>query len=453
MKRLFPFLLAALLAAAPAFARDFSSRIISPTNAFCRAPAGDVDFVVWEQHSLDNGTVSGSDIVLWTPSAGVSNLTALMPELIGLAQAPAVSGRSIAFTASFPPTAPSGPEFKLAFPELSPEMAAMQDEYPTLFGKPAPVAETTPAPEDAETEAAPGEPETSQPRVAAGANWRSGKGSGTSIALWENGAFTRITPANVGCHLPVVSDSAVVALCTRGWPYGYELLAWDRASSTLSQLTTNFFYVQSPRLSGSKLVYQSWDGNDNEIFLLDLASGELTQITDNTFDDSDPDIDGDTVAWVAHPVTTGEIFAWTDGVMRKLSQNSIENACPRVWNGRVVWQGVPSDGDTFDIFYNDGSRTVKLTSNIWDDRNPVIGHGIVAWESYVDLADAEIMALDLSDNIPVQLSSDFYADHSPVICGEAVVWQTDTGEASYIQLATPTSPRAEPKTGDAPAAE
>lgn len=447
MKRLFPVLPALLLLAAAAVARDFSSRIISPTNAFCRAPAGDVDFVVWQQHSLDNGHVGGSDIVLWTPSSGVSNLTAALPELIGHAQSPVVSGHAIAFTASFPPGAPTGPEFKLASPELSPEMSAMQDEYPTLFGKAAHADEAALAPEDAET--APDAPSASQPRVAVGHNWRAGKGTGTSIALWENGAIVRLTPPNVGCHLPVLSDSAVVALCSRGWPYGYDLIAWDRASASLSQLTTNFFYVQSPRISGSKLVYQAWDGNDNEIFLLDLASGELVQITDNTFDDSDPDIDGGTVVWVAHPVTTGEIFAWADGAMRKLSQNSTDNAFPRVWDGRVVWQGIPSDGDTYDIFYNDGSRTVKLTSNIWDDRNPVIGHGIVAWESFVDLADDEIMALDLSDNIPVQISSDFYSDHSPVICGEAVAWQTDTGESSFIQLATPSSPRAETK----PAAE
>jgi hypothetical protein len=449
MKRLLPALFALLLAAA-AQAREFSSQIISSTNALCRAPVGDADFVVWQQFAVDNGLVLGSDIVLWTPSAGVSNLTASATEIAGRSKTPAVCGQSVAFTALYSKDAAQGPDFTLEMPDLTPEMKAMEDEYPTLFGKPAPPAATVqemaeegePAPENPEETPDPAK----APRVAPGENWRAARGDGTSIALWQNGVITRLTPDTYTFQLPVLSDNAVAAICPRGWPYGYELVAVDRANpARLMQLTTNFFYVQSPRIHGTKLVYQAWDGNDNEIFLADLSTGEITQITDNTFDDTEPDVWEDTIVWTAHPVTSGEIFAWRSGSIRKVSQSSVDNSRPAVWDGHVVWQGMASDGDNFDIFYNDGSRTVKLTSNVWDDLNPVIRNGVVAWESSVDLGDPEIMALDLSDKIPVQLSDSAFNDHSPAICGECVAWQTDTGETSYIQLATPTSPRAEPK--------
>lgn len=461
MKRLLPSLFALfLLAAALAPAREFSSQIISATNAFCRSPAGDADFVVWEQFNPDNGILHGSDLVLWTPSAGLSNLTSSATEIAGRAKHPAVWGRSVAFTALYSKDAAPGPDFTLELPELTPEMKAMEEDYPTLFGKPAPPAVTEqemteegePAPENPEEN--PENPESAKaPRVAPGENWRAGGGDGTSVALWHDGVITRLTSDNHTFQLPVLSDTTVAALCPRGWPYGYELVAIDRASSRVTQLTTNFFYVQNPRIHGSKLVYQAWDGNDNEIYLADLDAGEITQITDNTFDDTEPDVWDGTIVWTAHPVTSGEIFAWKDGSIRKISSSSVDNTRPSVWNGHIVWQGMAADGDNFDIFYNDGSRSVKLTSNVWDDLNPVIRNGVIAWESCVDLGDPEIMALDLADKIPVQLSDSGFNDHSPVVCGESVAWQTDTGEASYIQLATPTSPRPEPKADDAPAAE
>ncbi len=445
------FVLPAFFAASLASAREFSSRIISPTNALCRMPAGDADFVAWQQYTPDEGSFHGADIVVWSSSGGVSNLTDSMPEIAGRTQTPAVCGRSVAFIARYSPDAPPGPDFSLAFPPLSPEMKAMEDDYPTLFGKPAPIQIAFPdeeaSPDNPEEVAAPPDDanDAQSGRVAPGSNRRAAKGSGASLALWQNGNITRLTPDTHDFQQPVLSDSAVVALCPRGWPYGYELVSIDRASSRISQLTTNFFYVQHPRLHGSKLVYQCWDGNDDEIYLADLDAGTVVQITDNTFDDIEPDVWDDLIAWTAHPLTTSEIFVWQNGSIRKISQNSVANSRPSVWNGHVVWQGMASDATDFDIFYNDGSRTVKLTSNIWDDLNPRIRNGIIAWESFVDLGDSEVMALDIGDKIPVQLSNSNHNDHSPVVCGESVVWQTDTGETSYIQLATPTSPRAEPK--------
>jgi len=85
-----------------------------------------------------------------------------------------------------------------------------------------------------------------------------------------------------------------------------------------------------------------------------------------------------------------------------------------------------------------------LTSNTWDDMAPKIRDGLIAWMSYVDNWDAEIMALDLGDNVSVQLSNNEFEDSFPQTVSEKIVWQTIGIEGASIQLAEPKAPRATP---------
>ena len=257
---------------------------------------------------------------------------------------------------------------------------------------------------------------------------------GASLVRWNGSEFERLTPKGVEMFSPSAGEGGVAALASRIWPYGYDLLVWSEEKG-LAQLTTNYFYVQGPRVQGGKAVWQEWDGNDYEIWMYDFATGEKQQLTNNTFDDTEPDLWGGVAVWVAYPVATGEIFMWQDGVMKKISDQSSENAHPRTWDGRAVWQGLDEDGRQSEVYYYDGKKTIKLTSNIWDDIAPVIGDGLVAWISYVDMGDAEVMVLDLGDNIPVQLTNDGEEDRALCVGGGRVLWQTDTGKASYLRMA------------------
>ena len=90
-----------------------------------------------------------------------------------------------------------------------------------------------------------------------------------------------------------------------------------------------------------------------------------------------------------------------------------------------------------EIYYFNGRRTIKLTSNTWDDLAPQIRDGLITWMSYVDNWDSEIMAFDLSDNIAVQLTNNEFEDSYPQTAGGKIVWQTIGAEGSFIQMAVP----------------
>ena len=434
------FVLSALAAAFSARGREFTVEILSDTNAICRWPAvSDTGVAAWVQYAgiQDKSDFTRSDLYVRRPGAEPVNLTFDHAEFTGRVEFPVLVGDSVYFLGWFAPDAPEAPPFTFAAPPMTDEMQAMENEYPALFfnadnnrvAAPGGDGGGEAAPADGEGAGEGGEGETPPNR-----DLQSFRGA--SLVRWDGANFERLSPTGVSAYAPAAGTGGAAFQAARHWPYGYAVLAWTPAGG-LRQVTTNYFYALDARINGNDLVFQCWDGNDYEIFLHDLETGETRQLTNNTFDDVAPDVWDGQVVWVAYPVTTSEIFLWKDGVIKKISSGSTENAAPSIWNGHIVWQGVADDGKELDIFYFNGERTIKLTSNVWDDLGPVIRDNLVAWVSYVDMGDAEIMALDLRDNVPVQLTTDGEEDHSVSIGGERIVWQTDLGMASYVRMAVP----------------
>lgn len=429
--------LAALLAGTAA-GRDFDVKALTATNAVCRSPSlSETGLAAWVQYSGMGGDAPDvrSDLWVCEPGGEPRNLTGGEIGFAGRVEYPSAQGGDVFFLAWYSDEAVAGPEFSLAAPEKSDEMKAMENEYPSLFGGTvSEMAKAAPEGEGEEGEE-PAEGAEVEPEGRGREMRRNPAGQkGGSIALWTGGRVKRLTPEGYAFCDPAAGEGGAAFLCARRWPYGYEVVAW-RPEVGLTQLTTNYFYAQHVRVQGNQVVWQEWDGNDYEIWLHDFESGETRQLTNNTFDDVEPDVWGGQVAWVAHPLTTGEIFLWCDGEIKKISEGSTENEAPCIWEGRAVWQGVGDDGNQTEIYYYDGRRTIKLTSNIWDDREPVLRDNLVAWISHVDLGDSEVMALDLRDNIPVQLTNDGEEDGGVCVGGGRVLWQTDFGTASYLRVA------------------
>jgi beta propeller repeat protein len=432
------------LAAGAASGREFDVKPLTATDVRCRAPSvSETGLAAWVQYTGLEGETEAVRADLWVcaPGGEPQNLTGDEARFSGRIEQPVASGDGVCFLGWFAEDAEQGPEFALAAPDLTDEMKAMEDEYPSLFdgaiAMKSPVAKAEGEGEEG------GEGEGESPKAEGEGEGEGDEGqmrrnpaaqSGGSVAYWRDGRFERLTPGGFAFYAPVAGDGAAAFLCARRWPYGYDLVGWSQERG-LVQLTTNYFYVQHPRMQGKRVVWQEWDGNDYEIFMHDFESGETQQLTNNTFDDVEPEVWGDQVVWVAFPLTTGEIFLWKEGEIKKINDATTENASPSIWEGRVVWQGMGDDGKQTEIYYFDGKRTIKLTSNIWDDRDPVIRDNIVAWISHVDLGDSEVMALDLRDNIPVQLTNDGEEDSCVGVGGERVVWQTDVGTASYLRMA------------------
>jgi hypothetical protein len=439
VKNLFRCLLALAACVAAASGRDFTVSTISATNGQARLPAiSPTGLVAWQQSASEpdgEGRVH-VDICTWKDGT-LANRTADNPLVAGHSYRPRVFGDSVVFSAVVPPDDQSGIPFRLSVPDKTEAMAALEEDYPSLFG---PVAPENAPEGPSEAPSADGETDGGD-EPGRGKGGVSATGRTPDVILCQpDGTIRRITAGNTEYTFPVGSDSALAFLCARTWPYGYDLVAWKTGAGELTQITTNYFYVQNPCIHGHELVFQAWDGHDYEIYLHDFDTGETRAITQNNFDDTDPVIWDGIIAWVAYPTVNAEIFLCEDGAISKISTGSTENASPSIWDGRVVWQGVDDDGDT-EIYYYHNRRTVKLTSNTWDDVAPCIADGMVAWSSYIDNWDAEAVVLDLSDNILFRLTDNAYEDINVQTAGEKVVWQTLAPEGAYVSIATPVSPR------------
>ena len=438
-------LLAASLLAASASARDFTLSVLSSNGIArnpCISPSG---FVAWQHFSEDayESVSAPADVMLWKDGA-VKNVTADDSRLAGRARRLSVGPNSLVFLAPALPE-PGGRDLSLAVPEKSSSMLDLEQEYPSLFELAPPASASQPAPDSPAspepTATPPADPSSEEAFKTA---TRKAGGDVDDVYWYDVSSenLERVTPGTLEFISPVVCDSGVAALAARRWPYGYEMVTWKAGAETLSQITTNYFYVLNPFAHGHELVFQAWDGYDYEIFLYDFDSNELRQITQNTFDDLSPVVCDGQIAWVACPTVETEIFLFREGSILKISSESTANDHPSIWNGRVVWQGLDEDGD-LEIYYFDGRRTIKLTANAWDDIAPKIADGLIAWSAYVNNWDAEAMALDLSDNLAVQLTDNDYEDTGVQTAGESVVWQTITPEGARIQLARPSAPRSD----------
>ena len=447
-----------LLAVGHVGAREFSVRALTDEKGNARNPdISQTGLIAWQAHSPDpDGTVGAvrSDIFVLHPGErDARNITLEDDRINGRCERPIVFDDSVAFLAWFKKDITStGYPFELSIPPKNEEMKKLEDDYPELFDPPIPTLQPDEEDEQAAAPTNTVDAATLEAEVDANATtnglapqrqmWR-GSGQAGDLALYRVGnPIERITPGNRHYNSPAGSSAGLAVQVARGWPYGYEMIVWRQGSANIIQLTTNYYYALNANMHEQELVFQAWDGNDYEIFHYRFDTDEIKQITNNQFDDVSPVVWDGTIVWVSYPTITAEIFLYRDGVIRKISEGTEDNANPSIWQDKVVWQGY--DDTYLEIYYFDGRRTIKLTSNTWDDMAPQIHDGIITWMSYVDNADAEIMALDLSDNIAVQLTENDYEDTYPKTAGEKIVWQTITFEGSQINMAQPEQPRENP---------
>lgn len=431
---LLPFL--ALLAPLAAGARTFETKCISPTNTFCRQPeVSATGAVAWLQTAPDEAHPGSTfvDVIYWKDGKAV-NLRdqgfACMPER------PALFGDELVFIgragAEQSGRKLGGQTMEDDKPMLTDEQKKLTETVEDLFTSSTGSRGKAGGKDAALVEAG---PDASAHDAAATNKTESAASRGGSDVYRYSPAegLKGVTAGQSDVFMPVAAEGGAAWQVSRIWPYGYDIAVWSRAKDALHLVTTNFYYMLSPSMQGNKVAFQGWDGFDYEIYLYDLESGELAQLTDNTFDDVTPSVWGNQVAYVSHPSLTAEVFLWDDGELRKLSSDTKDNACPHIWDGKVVWQGF--DGEDTEIYLYDGAKTVKLSSNTWDDEKPVMADNVVAWVSYVDGWDAEVVAVDLADNVTVTLSENMTEDVEVRTAGGKIVWQANVRGASSIWLA------------------
>lgn len=198
--------------------------------------------------------------------------------------------------------------------------------------------------------------------------------------------------------------------------YCYDIIQLTDNASLVSDLN-------SSHMSDSYVVWEEYDGNDNEIF---LYNGSATiQITDNDDYDTCPTVnENGYVAWHGPGTTGEEIFLYNGSNILQLTNSNDEfiERSPKINNqGHVVWVN-----SLFNLFLYNGTTVTQLNRDGFGADEPDINDsGDVVWQEY-DGNDYEIFLYNGSATI--QLTDNDYRDVLPKINNYGhVVWQGSIG--------------------------
>jgi len=147
------------------------------------------------------------------------------------------------------------------------------------------------------------------------------------------------------------------------------------------------------------------------------------QITNNEFDDEYPDIHEDMIVWQGFDGSLTQIYLWDgeSGIVKITSHGYFDNYWPKIHNGQLTWFSMSgTSGDSCEVWFWDGSKCIRITTNQRWDSSPVLNNGQIAW-LFADPADTIQIALWDGNSIR-QISHNSWANTQPSIHNGQVVW-------------------------------
>lgn len=246
---------------------------------------------------------------------------------------------------------------------------------------------------------------------------------GRALAGSEVFVTTQLTSNNKNDTDPQVSGDRVVWQSYDGT--NYEIYTWTPAGGT-TRLATSSHPLTGPQVSGDRVVWYGSDGHDDEIFTWTSSSGPV-QVTNNNTRDDAPQVSGDRIVWRGNDINNyySYVFTWTPtgGVVPITSAGSCNDG-PLISNGRVVWAGdsglftwTPAGGK---VKLGDGGEWLDISGDrvVWDD---VVGGGTNM--------SSEIFTWTPADGVK-RITTNSYVDNFPRVSGDRIAWN-GTGAADW----------------------
>ena len=182
------------------------------------------------------------------------------------------------------------------------------------------------------------------------------------------------------------------------------------------------------------LVWQAYDGHDNEIFYYDGI--KIKQITDNNVNDYSPEINElNEIVWSRQDGNDTEIYLYKNNKITPLTNNTREDQHPYFAdNGEIVWQGF--DGNDYEIYHYRANKVNKVTDNNYDDIFPQINRdGLIVWEGF-DGTDTEIYRANYNPIQPMPTNPPT-PNPVPTYVNLAQNYIKDTYTENIVKLITP----------------
>lgn len=136
------------------------------------------------------------------------------------------------------------------------------------------------------------------------------------------------------------------------------------------------------RISGNRVVWERYDGNDWELWLYDGSI--VKQLTSNNVDDVSPDISGDHVAWYRERLGDSKLFGgfdliYDDAVIMEDISNQTDM---KLEPGGLIWSARRARFDVAHVYLFDGTMTKKLSvEGTYDNHNPDMSVDSVVWST------------------------------------------------------------------------
>ncbi|MGB5709556.1 MAG: carbohydrate-binding protein [Waterburya sp.] len=241
-----------------------------------------------------------------------------------------------------------------------------------------------------------------------------------------------LTHNNVGDYNPEIDNKNVVWTSYDG--NDDEIYLYDHDNASVTKLTDNDTYESNAQISGNNVVWSANDGNDNEIYLYN--GSETIQLTDNDVNDGSPQVSGNNVAWLSYTdqyfypyPNESEIYLYNGLSTIQLTDSDTYIGEFSISEDNVVWSEY--DGKDSEIYFYDGSSVNQITTNSTSDYNPQISGSNIVWSASGE-NDSEIYLYNGSETIQVT-DNDTY-DSSPEISGDNIVWSAYDGNDDEIYL-------------------
>ena len=171
--------------------------------------------------------------------------------------------------------------------------------------------------------------------------------------------------------------------------------------------------VEAPRVSGSSVAWQQYDGHDWEIYLYDGST--IKQLTDNDVDDTVPDVSNGHVAWKRGDYDDTDIVYNGITIMEGVKNNTDMKLEP----GGLIWSAATAPGSVDHVYLFDGTSTKKLSvAGTYANHNPAMSGNKVVWSSF---KNGENSAYLYDGTSSVQLPENVGLGQVPQISGNNIV--------------------------------
>ena len=215
-----------------------------------------------------------------------------------------------------------------------------------------------------------------------------GKQTNTAIFYWDS-TFPPQQISDDNTHLDVFPSLFNGQIA---WLHTYineaDLLFWDGSQTTC--------------------IAAAYYPDDTSMYsAVSLYDGKIAWFSRGTSPKSWPEMTIQEMTDLRNSENDFEIYYWDGTTTIKITDNETDDLWPSLYEGRIAWHA--SDGNDLEIYYWTGTRTVQITDNDYDDMSASLDREQITWQGRDD-GDYEIYYWCAIDKILV--------DKQPIVPGD-----------------------------------